>query len=96
MSQSSSATHLRIHDPDESPLVRAVREIEENVMEEFAERWDRAGWLGRLILKYRMKNEINERFERLRPRLGWLMRQHFRVDPNEVQRNPSESAGNDP
>jgi len=84
---------LRLYDPlasepahsDETPLTRAVREIEEEVMEEFAERWNRSGWLGRLILNYRMKYEINERFEKLRPRLGWLMRQHFRHSPNELQ-----------
>lgn len=70
---------------NETPLTRAVREIEEEVMEEFAERWNRAGWLGRLILNYRMKLIIDERFEKLRPRLAWLMRQHFRHDSNGVQ-----------
>ncbi len=84
---------LRIFDPapsdrvegDETPLTKAVRQIEEEVMEEFAERWNRAGWLGRLILNYRMKLIIEERFEKLRPRLGWPMRQHFREESNGLQ-----------
>jgi len=83
--------HIRLFDPpveaetDESPLTRAVREIEEEVYEEFADRLERAGWLGKLILNYRMKLVLEERFEKLRPRLAWLMRRHFREDENQVQ-----------
>jgi len=85
----SDSSSLRIYDPgdgaQESPIARAVREVEEEVMAEFADRFERSGWLGRLILNYRMKLVIEERFEKLRPRLGWLLRQDFRHDANQVQ-----------
>lgn len=76
---------LESTDEEETPLTRAVREIEEDVMREFADRWNRSGWLGRLILNYRMKIVINDRFEKLRPRLPWLMQRHFRNDSNSLQ-----------
>lgn len=85
----SDSSSLRIYDPgdgdQESPIARAVREVEEEVMAEFADRFERSGWIGRLILNYRMKLVIEERFEKLRPRLGWLLRQDFRHDANQVQ-----------
>ncbi|MFO1020650.1 MAG: hypothetical protein U0903_08135 [Planctomycetales bacterium] len=83
----SPSAQIRIFDPQESRLERAIRDIEHEVAEKYAGRWEWAGWLGRLILKYQMQAEIDQRLERLIPRLPWLMRQDSPHAPHSVQQS---------
>lgn len=68
-----TAPHIRLFNPEESRLDRAIRKLEYEIAEKYEGRWKWAGWLGRVILKYQMQAEINERMEKLIPRLPWLL-----------------------
>lgn len=83
----SSSPHLRVFDPAESRLERAIRDIEQSVADKYAGRWEWAGWLGRLILKYQMQAEIDERMERLVHRIPWLLREDSPHGPHAVQQS---------
>lgn len=64
---------IQLHSEHETRLARVIREIEEEVTQKYAGRYRWAGRLGRAFADFRINSEIEDRLERLWPRLPWLL-----------------------